>query len=139
IANGENAAGGNGITPAIADELLVAGIDGITLGNHVWDKKELISAIDNYTQMARPANFPEGAPGRGWFRLQSPGGHLLVVINIMGKVFMSTQLRCPFREFDRIFEEIRYITPNILVDFHAETTSEKEAFGWYVDGRASVV
>ena len=139
IANGENAAGGNGITPAIAQELFDMGIDGLTLGNHAWDKKELIGQIDAIPMLVRPANYPEGTPGKGWMVLESRSGHSVAVINLMGRVYLPTQLECPFRTFDRIYGQISETTELILVDFHAEATSEKQAFGWYVDGRATAV
>lgn len=139
VANGENAAGGIGITPSVAEELFQAGIDGLTLGNHVWDKKEMIAHFGRFEQIARPANFPAGVPGRGWIQLASENGLTLIVVNLIGRVYMGVHTRCPFRTFDEIYEEVRHVSPFILVDFHGEATSEKEAFSWYVDGKASAV
>lgn len=139
IANGENSAGGFGITASIAQELMSMGVDVITLGNHVWDKREFQSQIGNLTGVLRPANYPPGAPGEGWYLLPVPDSPPLAVINLMGRVFSPTQLECPFRLFDEVYAELKQKTPFIFVDFHAEATSEKAAFGWYVDGRASAV
>jgi metallophosphoesterase (TIGR00282 family) len=138
IANGENAAGGNGITKEIMDELLDAGIDFLTMGNHVWDKKEIMDFIDKTEKLIRPANYPPGTPGSGYKILVSAKGEKLGVISLSGRIFLST-LDCPFTIVDRIINLIKQSTPNILIDFHAEATSEKIAFGWYVDGRVSAV
>ena len=135
IANGENTAGGFGITPETAQELMEGDVDVITCGNHVWKQKEIIPYINDEWPLIRPANYPPGTPGRGHIRL----GDTLVV-NLMGRVFMNT-LDCPFRAADQILEEVNGINPPkvILVDFHAEATSEKQAMGWYLDGRVSAV
>ena len=135
IANGENTAGGFGITPDTAQELMEGDVDIITCGNHVWKQKEIIPYINDEWPLIRPANYPPGAPGRGHIRL----GETLVV-NLMGRVFMNT-LDCPFRAADQILEEVNGVNPPkvIIVDFHAEATSEKQAMGWYLDGRVSAV
>ena len=136
IANGENTAGGFGITPDTAQELLDSDVDVITSGNHIWKQKEIVPYINEEWPLIRPANYPEGAPGRGHIRL----GNTLV-LNLMGRVFMNT-LDCPFRAADRLLEELAS-GPNapkvVIVDFHAEATSEKQAMGWYLDGRVSAV
>ena len=138
IANGENAAGGFGLTAETASELLDAGVDVISSGNHIWDKKEFIPYLDDVQgeglPVLRPANYPD-APGVGVIRHRG-----VAVVNLMGRVFM-TQLDCPFRTADHILEELRSEeeTPVVIVDFHAEATSEKQAMGWYLDGRVSGV
>lgn len=138
VANGENAAGGNGITREIADELLSCGIDILTMGNHVWDKKDVLEFIDLEPKILRPANYPPGTPGRGFTVIKTPNGCSVGVINLSGRVFLSN-LDCPFRAVDLILEEIKKVTPVIIVDFHAEATSEKVAFGWYLAGKVSAV
>jgi hypothetical protein len=137
IANGENAAGGNGITEEIADELFGDGIDILTMGNHVWDNKEIYRFIDREERILRPANYPPDAPGRGYLVIRLEG-FKAGIVNLSGRVFMPP-LDCPFRMIDQILPLIRKETPVIIVDFHAEATSEKNAFGWYLDGRATAV
>jgi metallophosphoesterase (TIGR00282 family) len=139
IANGENSSGGAGIIPKVADEILDAGTDVITLGDHSWDKKEIFEYLATSRRIIRPANFPQGAPGHGWTIVKSSKGVKIGVINLLGRVFMRYNVNCPFREFDSIVAEIKKETPIIVVDMHAETTSEKVAFGHYADGRASIV
>ncbi|SFS60213.1 TIGR00282 family metallophosphoesterase [Marininema halotolerans] len=137
IVNGENAADdGRGITRGIAREFFGAGVDGITLGNHTWDKREIFDFIDDEPRLIRPANYPEGAPGASVVRLTLSQG-TLTVISLMGRTFMNN-LDCPFRKVDELLTSIKGKGP-ILVDFHAETTSEKQALAWYVDGRVSAV
>jgi len=138
IANGENSAGGVGITPDTADELFRCGVEAITNGNHIWDKREIYNFLDQEERIVRPANYPPGAPGRGWTVLRSKTGVKVGVINLSGRVFLDT-LDCPFRAADEILESLAQQTPVILVDFHAEATSEKQAFGWYLDGRVTAV
>ncbi len=138
VANGENAAGGFGITPKISDELLSMGIDVITTGNHVWDKKEIIEHIDREERLIRPANFPPGVPGNGSVLVEA-GGVKVGILNLMGRIFLST-IDCPFR---RGREEVRSLKDKgarvVLVDFHAEATSEKVAFAHFMDGNATAV
>ena len=138
IANVENAAGGFGITKKVYKELKDIGIDIMTSGNHIWDKKEIFEFIDDATDLLRPANYPEGTPGRG-YSIFEKRGIKFAVINLMGKAFMDCNLENPFRIFDKIYEEISKETKIILVDFHAETTAEKWCFGIYVDGKVSTV
>ncbi len=138
IANVENSAGGFGITKKVYKELKSYGIDVFTSGNHIWDKKEVYEFIDQADDLLRPANYPEGVPGRGWGIFER-NGRKFAVINLMGRIFLDPNLDNPFRVFDRIHEEVSKETNIVLVDFHAETTSEKCAFGIYADGRASVV
>ncbi|MBI3091749.1 MAG: TIGR00282 family metallophosphoesterase [Candidatus Tectomicrobia bacterium] len=138
IANCENAAGGAGVTPAIIDELLKSGINVLTSGNHVWDKKEVFECISHETRLLRPANYPEDVPGRGSHVVVAPDGTRIGVLNLMGRVFMST-VDCPFRKADEEIERLRPQCEVIFVDMHAEATSEKIAMGWYLDGRVSAV
>ena len=132
VANGENAAAGFGITAETAQELFESGVDVITTGGHVWDKKEVIPYLDEDDRILRPLNYPPGVPGHGHKRL----GDMLVV-NLMGRVFIGS-LDCPFRMMDGLLKGISG-PPLVVVDFHAEATSEKEALGWYLDGRVSAV
>ncbi|MBI5234001.1 MAG: TIGR00282 family metallophosphoesterase [Deltaproteobacteria bacterium] len=138
IANGENAAGGFGITPEIARELISLGIDVITSGNHIWDKKEIYGYLNEEPRILRPLNYPEGAPGKGAGLFSTAKGRAIGVINIEGRVFMNT-IDCPFRAADKAIKELRDSTPVIIVDMHAETTSEKAAIALYLDGRVSAL
>lgn len=138
IANGENAAGGNGITGSIALELYEMGIDVLTMGNHVWDHKEIIDFIDNEERIVRPANYPPGSPGRGFTVLRTKTDVKVGVLNLSGRVYLPP-LDCPFRLVDDLLVTIRRETPLVIVDFHAEATSEKMALGWYLDGRVAAV
>jgi len=135
VANGENAAGGKGVTRSIAEELFRAGADVITMGDHVWDQKELVSYIDVEPRIIRPANLPPGSPGSGCSSFATPMGPVTVV-SILGRVFMRSQ-DCPFRTMDSILKPERNRGKVIIVDFHAEATSEKVAMGRYLDGRVS--
>ncbi|KAA0257006.1 TIGR00282 family metallophosphoesterase [Deferribacter autotrophicus] len=135
IANGENSAGGFGINEKIYKELRNKGIDIITTGNHIWDKKETANQLDEMEYLIRPANYPEGVPGAGFITV-TVGDMEITVINLMGRVFMPLS-DCPFRVFDEIYDKVSKTV--VLVDFHAEATSEKNAFGLYVDGRAAAV
>jgi len=132
IANGENTAGGYGLTLDTAYELLENGIDILTSGNHIWDQKEILPHLDEGLPVIRPANYPD-APGRGYL-VQGD----VMVINLQGRVFMPP-LDCPFRTADRILADVEGNPRVIVVDFHAEATSEKQAMGWYLDGRVSAV
>ncbi|SMO55860.1 TIGR00282 family metallophosphoesterase [Melghirimyces algeriensis] len=136
VVNGENAAEGRGITRSISREFFGMGVDCITLGNHAWDKQEIFDFIDSEHRLVRPANYPKGTPGRG-YSLCRVGKKNLVVVNLMGRSFLSN-LDCPFRTADAILDQLEG-TPFILVDIHAETTSEKQALAWYLDGRVSAV
>ncbi len=138
IANGENAAGGFGITPDTANELYRQGISLLTSGNHIWDKKDNSGYLDREERLIRPLNYPPGTPGRGLAVIETPGGVKVGVLNLEGRVYMKN-LDCPFRVADAELEQLRRETPIILVDIHAEATSEKSALGWYLDGRVSAV
>lgn len=138
IANGENSAGGVGITKAIADELFNNSIDFITMGNHTWDKKEIFEFIDHESSLIRPANYPPGTPGRGSSIVRLKNGIRVGIINLSGRTFLPP-LDCPFRKADELIKSISRETPIIIIDFHAEATSEKIAFGWFMDGKVSAV
>lgn len=137
IANCENAAGGFGITPKIAEEMLEKGIHVLTSGNHIWDKKEIMDYLSREQRLLRPANYPEGVPGFGWVVIGS-GADKIGILNLSGRVFMNT-LECPFRTAKKLIPEIKKETKSIIIDFHAEATSEKVAMGWYLDGEAAAV
>lgn len=138
IANGENAAGGIGINPEKAEELFLLGVDIITTGNHVWKKREIYPYLEKEPRILRPANYPAGAPGRGWGVFPLKNGLKIGVLNLEGRVFMRP-LESPFRVAEQAVEALRAETPLILVDFHAEATSEKIALGWFLDGKVSAV
>ncbi len=138
IANGENSAGGFGITPEIADELLFLGIDVLTSGNHVWDKKEIEPYLGKQDRLIRPANYPEGNPGYGSVVITTEKHGKAAVLSLEGRVFMSN-LDDPFRAAVREIEQLKKETPVVIIDFHAEATSEKIALAWHVDGKASAV
>lgn len=138
IANGENAAGGLGITPAAATELLEAGVQVLTTGNHVWRQRQVLEFIDTERRLLRPANYPPGAPGQGSGIYRAACGSRVGVINLMGRTFMEP-VDCPFRAADREIEGLHGKTDVIVVDIHAEATSEKQAVGWYLDGRVGAI
>lgn len=139
VGNVENAAGGAGITREILDEVLKAGIDVLTSGNHIWDKREVLEFIDNTPRLLRPANYPARTPGAGSYVWQGPAGTLVGVINVMGRVFLAN-IDDPFAIVTQQIERVRAAGARvILVDFHAEATSEKLAFGWFLDGRVTAV
>lgn len=137
IANGENAAGGIGITKEVCQELLTQ-VHVLTSGNHIWDKKEGISYLDEEPRLLRPANYPSQNPGKGTYIFKDTKGRKIGVLNLQGRVFMEP-IDCPFRIADEELKTLKAITPVILVDIHAEATSEKQAMGWYLDGRVSAV
>ena len=138
IANCENAAGGAGITPSTADELFRAGVDVLTSGNHVWKKREAFDLLKLDHRVIRPANYPDGAPGTGSTVVETLAGQKVGVLNVMGRVFMEP-LDCPFRTAERELARLSLVTPVIIVDMHAEATSEKVAMGWFLDGKVSCV
>src|SRR5687767_7961513 len=138
IANAENAAAGFGITKDIGDTLLELGVDVMTSGNHIWDKKEALEYIAGEPRLLRPANYPAGVPGRGSYVARTGDGREVGVINVMGRVFM-TPIDDPFAVVLREIEAIRHKTRFIVVDFHAEATSEKVAMGWHLDGKVALV
>ncbi len=138
IANGENAAGGFGITPSIAEELFALGVDVLTSGNHIWDKKEIFDYLARQPKLLRPANYPGDSPGRGVVVVNSKHGVPCAVINLQGRTYMP-DTDCPFRKADKILSELDPAVKVRFVDFHAEVTSEKMAMGWYLDGRVSAM
>ena len=138
VANAENAAGGRGITPALADELLGLGIDVLTLGDHVWDQKEIAHRMRTDPRLVRPANLAPQCPGRGWHTVATPAGPLTVTC-LLGRVFLPPVADCPFRGIDALLGSLPAGHGPIIVDVHAEATSEKIALGWHLDGRASLV
>jgi 2',3'-cyclic-nucleotide 2'-phosphodiesterase len=140
IVNGENAAGGFGITEAIYNEMLDAGADAVTLGNHAWDQREALVFIERAPRLVRPLNYPRGTPGRGAALIEAKNGARVLVINAMGRIFMDP-LDDPFTLIDREIEAcaLQSGTDAIVIDFHAEATSEKQAMGHFCDGRASLV
>jgi hypothetical protein len=137
IANGENAAGGFGITPSLAEDLFALGIDVITSGNHIWDKREIFDYFARQPRLLRPANYPD-APGKGVVTLPARNGVECAVINLQGRTYMAST-DCPFRTADRLLSELPETVKVRFVDFHAEVTSEKMAMGWYLDGRVSAM
>ena len=141
IANGENSAGGFGITRETFEEILAAGVDVVTGGNHTWKARDVAALLDGELRLLRPANYPAGAPGRGEgvFRLsEGAGGPAVAVLNLEGRIFMEP-LESPFRVGLEQVEQLRRETPVIVIDIHAEATSEKAALAWYLDGRVSAV
>jgi 2',3'-cyclic-nucleotide 2'-phosphodiesterase len=139
IANGENVAAGAGLTPSLSEELLGGGIDVITSGNHIWDKREIYDYLDTDRPVLRPINYPDEAPGRGWLVHHTDAGDEVAVINAMGRVFMN-QLDSPFAKLDELLDGAADPLPPVrILDFHCEVTSEKNAMGWYLDGRVSAV
>lgn len=139
IANAENAAGGKGLTFEIVDQLLASGVSVITSGNHVWAQKEIFDFVDTTPQLIRPANYPTEVPGRGYTVVSSVDGtSKLGVINLAGQIFMNRYSN-PFHTLDSILPAINAETPHVILDFHAEATSEKNAMGWHADGKVSAV
>lgn len=138
IANGENSAGGFGITPEIVEELIRLEVNVITSGNHIWDKKEIYDFIKSERRLIRPANYPDGAPGSGFGVFECASGIKVGVVNLLGRVFMDN-LDCPFRAASDAVKRIKEETPIIIVDMHAETTSEKAAMAWHLEGEVSAV
>ncbi len=133
IANGENAAGGIGLTPTTAEEFFQSGVDIITSGNHIWRHKEIIPLLETDSRILRPLNMPPGVPGYGYVVTDQA-----MIVSLLGRVFLG-HFDCPFRAMDHLLEDVNPKPPVILVDFHAEATAEKIAMGWYLDGRVSAV
>jgi len=138
IANGENSAGGSGITKRTADEIFAAGADVITSGDHLWDQKEVVELLENERRFVRPLNYPAGTPGQGSVLVQKPGLPPLAVINLQGRTFMQP-LENPFHAIEAEVSRLRQLTRLIFIDFHAEATSEKVALGRMLDGRVSAL
>lgn len=138
IANGENSASGFGITPRLAEEIFACGVEVITGGNHIWDRKEILDFFPHEPRLIRPANFPNGSPGKGYYVGQAKNGVNYAVVNLQGRTFM-TPLEDPFRTAERELAAIPSNVRVIVVDMHAEATSEKQAMGWFLDGKVSAV
>ena len=138
VVNGENAAGGKGLTKPIVDELLERGVDAITTGNHVWGQREVLTFIDEMPNIVRPANYPKGTPGKGCTIVSNASGERLGVINVAGQVYMEG-FNNPFHTLDEVLHEMREGADCMLLDFHAEATAEKVAMGWYADGKVGAV
>jgi len=138
VTNGENIAGGFGITPELAEELFEWGASVITTGNHAWDKKEIVDYMRREKRLLRPANYPDGVPGQGSIVVESAGGEKLAVLHLMGRAFMMT-LDCPFQTARRELARLKKETPAVIVDMHAEATSEKMAMGHFLDGEVAAV
>ena len=138
VANGENLAHGFGLNERVANEMFKLGVDVLTNGNHCWDQREFLELVDEDDRYVRPMNFTEYAPGRGWTVQETATGHKIAVINLIGQTFMGPW-DCPFAAVDRAMHEIPDDVSAILVDMHAEATSEKMGMGWHMDGRASFV
>lgn len=139
IANAENAAGGSGITPRVSQELFDSGVSVITSGDHIWKKSDVFEIIDKDERILRPINFPAGAPGRGFGIFTAENGNKVGVVNVQGRVFMDGLLECPFKASRQAVETLSKETRIIIVDMHAEATSEKVALGWYLQDLASCV
>ncbi|MEA3369241.1 MAG: TIGR00282 family metallophosphoesterase [Candidatus Ratteibacteria bacterium] len=138
IANGENAAGGFGLTLRVAEELFSMGIDVLTSGNHIWDKKEIIKLVETEKRLLRPANYAPGVPGLGSGIFTTRDGEKAGVINLEGRIFMS-RIECPFRTAEREIEKLEKAAPNIIIDMHAEATSEKIALSRFLDGKVGAI
>ena len=134
IANGENASGGIGLTPDVAEELFSYGVDAITSGNHIWSQSEILAMLEGDEPVLRPLNYPPGVPGKAFAMVKG-----VMVVSLMGRTFISNMLDCPFRAMDGLLDSLKKRPKHIVVDFHAEATSEKQAMGWYLDGRVTAV
>ncbi len=139
VVNGENAAGGAGITPDTAEDLLAAGADVITTGDHAWEKKEIVPYLGRQTRLLRPANFPDAAAGRGFTVAETADGIRVAVCSLLGRVFLNQPVDSPFAAVDRFLRDVEGQARITVIDLHAEATSEKIALGWHVDGRATLV
>lgn len=137
IVNGENSSGGFGMNKKAYNEMTDLGVDAFTMGNHIWDNKDIFNFIDQDTKIVRPANFPSNLPGAPW-RIFDVQGQKIAITNVVGRVYMPPA-ECPYAAVDAIITQVRQLTPLVIVDIHAEATSEKMAMGWYLDGRVSAV
>jgi len=138
IANGENAAGGSGVTPKVAEQLFKSGIDVMTSGDHIWKRREIYDYLNRTDKLIRPANYPRGVPGQGATLVDTKKGIKVAVVNLVGRVFMEA-VECPFIRVKEEIERLSAETPVIIVDLHAEATSEKVAMGWFLEGLVSAV
>jgi len=138
IANAENAAGGSGLTAKVAEEIRSCGVDGMTLGDHVWKQHGFDAEIDNLPRVCRPANLPPGNPGRDRLILETDGVRV-AVFTVLGRQFMNVKVDCPFRTADRLIDELKGEADAVIAEIHAEATSEKVAMGWHLDGRVAAI
>jgi 2',3'-cyclic-nucleotide 2'-phosphodiesterase len=139
VANAENAAAGFGVTTSVVQELFDSGCDLLTGGNHIWDRREGYAVLDDERRLMRPANAPPGSPGRGWWRGKTSEGVDLGVLNLQGRALLPGAMDCPFRTVDAILKGPLRSCDVVIIDFHAEATSEKRAMGWFVDGRVGAM
>ena len=139
VANCENLAGGLGITKSTVEEMFRSGVDALTSGNHIWRKKDALELLKLDHRILRPANYPAEAPGSGSVVIETLGGLKVGILNVQGRVFMEPTSDCPFKAAERELERLKLVTPIIIVDIHAEATSEKVALGWFLDGRVSCI
>lgn len=139
IANAENIAGGSGITPSLYEKILKHGVDLVTLGDHIYRRREIIGVLETSDCMVRPANFPATAPGKLYAIHETPSNHRVAVISVLGRLFMKTPANCPFAAVDQVLSTIPKDVKIVVVDLHAEVTSEKVAMGWHLDGRVTVL
>lgn len=139
IVNAENAAGGSGITPPIFEKIIQSGVDLVTLGDHIYRRREIIPLLEKTEKMVRPANLPAAAPGKIYAICQTNAGHRVAVISLLGRLFMKMPTNCPFATLDQVLASLPRDIRVIVVDMHAEATSEKVALGWHADGRVSVL
>ena len=137
IVNAENAAGGSGLTPTIYEKILHYGVDVVTLGDHIYRRREIIPVLETSENMVRPANLPAAAPGKTYVICQTASNHRVAVISLLGRLFMKTPVNCPFAAVDKVLASLPCDVKLIVVDLHAEATSEKVAMGWHLDGRVS--
>ena len=138
VVNAENASDGSGLMPRQAKRLFEAGVDAITMGDHIYRRREIIETLQSSERIVKPANFPASATGRSWAVVPTSGGQSLAVVSLLGRVF-TRPVDCPFRAVDRVLEEIGTTASHVLVDIHAETTSDKQLIGRYLDGRVTAV
>ncbi len=139
VANAENAAGGSGITPAIFEKIIGSGVDVVTLGDHIYRRREIIPVLETTQQMVRPVNLPTGAPGKEYVVFETASNQRVAVVSVLGRLFMKPPANCPFAAMDRVLAAIPKDIKIIIVDMHAEATSEKVAMGWHLDGRVSIL
>lgn len=139
IVNAENAAGGSGITPAIYEKILHYGADLVTLGDHIYRRREIIPVLETHDQIVRPANLPTSAPGKKFAIHETASSHKIAVVSLLGRVFMNTPVGCPYATVDQVLSSIPRDVKIVVIDMHAEATSEKIAMGWHLDGRVSLV
>lgn len=139
IVNAENAAGGSGLTPAIYEKILQYGTHLVTLGDHIYRRREIIPVLETHDQIVRPANLPVSAPGKMFAVHETATNHKIAVVSLLGRIFMKTPVDCPYAAIDKVLSSIPRDVKVVVVDMHAEATSEKIALGWHLDGRVSVV